>query len=149
MRAVIQRAKRGSVTVDGEIIGQIGQGLVILLGIGEGDNQEDIEYLADKIVNLRIFDDANGKMNLSALDEELELLVISQFTLYGDCRKGRRPGFGQAASPKEARRLYEGFLEEIKKYGLKVETGQFAAMMDVELINDGPVTMLLDSNRLF
>lgn len=149
MRAVIQRVLQGSVRVDDRIVGQIGPGLVVLLGIGQEDGPDDIAYLAEKIVNLRIFEDANGKMNRSALDGGLELLVISQFTLYGDCRKGRRPSFSDAAPPKEAVHLYEVFLEEIRKYGLKVETGEFQAMMDVELINTGPVTMLLDSKRLF
>ncbi|AZR73090.1 D-tyrosyl-tRNA(Tyr) deacylase [Anoxybacter fermentans] len=149
MRAVVQRVLRGSVTVEGKVVGKIGPGLVILLGIGQDDGPEDIKYLAEKIVNLRIFEDENGKMNLSALDKGLELLVISQFTLYGDCRKGRRPSFTQAASPKDAEALYKQFVEEISKYGLKVETGQFQAMMDVELVNTGPVTMLLDSKRIF
>ncbi len=149
MRAVIQRVSRGSVTVNDEIVGQIGSGLLILLGIGQEDGEEDIKYLAEKIVKLRIFENDEGKMNLSALDLGLELLVISQFTLYGDCRKGRRPSFSNAAPPKEATKLYDDFVKEISKYGLKVETGQFQAMMDVELINTGPVTMLLDSKRNF
>ncbi len=149
MRAVIQRVLRGSVKVEGKIIGQIGAGLVILLGIGQDDGAEDIKYLAEKIVNLRIFEDDDGKMNLSALDQRLELLVISQFTLYGDCRKGRRPSFSEAAPPKDAEKIYENFVEEIERYGLKVETGEFQAMMDVELVNTGPVTMLLDSKRNF
>lgn len=149
MRAVLQRVTRGSVTVGGQVIGEIGPGLVVLLGIGQEDGTEDIQYLAEKIVNLRIFEDAEGKMNLSALDKGLELLVISQFTLYGDCRKGRRPSFSSAAPPKDAIALYEEFVEEISKYGLKVETGEFQAMMDVQLVNTGPVTMLLDSKRNF
>lgn len=149
MRAVLQRVTRGSVKVDGQIIGQIGSGLVILLGIGLEDGQEDINYLTEKIVNLRIFEDEEGKMNVSALDKGLELLVISQFTLFGDCRKGRRPSFSDAAPPKDAIRLYEEFLSTIRQYGLKVETGEFQAMMDVELVNTGPVTMLLDSKRNF
>lgn len=149
MRAVLQRVTRGAVTVDGQVIGEIGPGLVVLLGIGEDDGSEDIQYLVEKIVNLRIFEDDAGKMNQSALDQGLELLVISQFTLYGDCRKGRRPSFSNAAPPKDAIALYEKFVTEISKYGLKVETGEFQAMMDVELVNSGPVTMLLDSKRNF
>lgn len=149
MRAVVQRVTRGAVRVEGQVIGEIGPGLVILLGIGQEDGALDIKYLAEKIVNLRIFEDDEGKMNLSALDKELELLVISQFTLYGDCRKGRRPSFSEAAVPENARGLYEEFLTEISQYGLKVATGEFQAMMDVELVNSGPVTMLLDSKRLF
>lgn len=146
---MIQRVKKGSVQVEGRVVGQIGPGLVILLGIGQEDGPEDIAYLAEKIVNLRIFENEEGKMNLSALDQQVELLVISQFTLYGDCRKGRRPSFSDAAPPKEAIHLYETFLVEIRKYGLHVETGEFQAMMDVEILNSGPVTMLLDSKRLF
>lgn len=149
MRAVVQRVSRGAVRVEGQVLGEIGQGLVILLGIGQEDGAADIKYLAEKIVNLRIFEDDEGKMNLSALDKGLELLVVSQFTLYGDCRKGRRPSFSDAAVPENARGLYEEFLTEISRYGLKVATGEFQAMMDVELVNSGPVTMLLDSKRLF
>ncbi|MCK4258518.1 MAG: D-tyrosyl-tRNA(Tyr) deacylase [Halanaerobiales bacterium] len=149
MRAVLQRVLSGSVTVDREIVGQIGPGLVILLGIGQEDGQADIKYLAEKIVNLRIFEDDEGKMNLSALGLGMELLVISQFTLYGDCRKGRRPSFSEGASPKDAEVLYNEFLGEINKYGLRVETGKFQAMMDVEMVNTGPVTMLIDSKRNF
>lgn len=146
---MIQRVLKGAVRVDDRTVGQIGPGLVILLGIGQEDGAEDISYLTEKIVNLRIFEDAEGKMNLSVLEKGLELLVISQFTLYGDCRKGRRPSFSDAAPPKDAVCLYEAFLAELRKYGLPVATGEFQAMMDVELINTGPVTMLLDSKRLF
>ena len=149
MRAVLQRVSQGSVKIDSEVIGKIGPGLVIFLGIGQEDNESDIKYLTEKIINLRIFEDGAGKMNCSVLDKKLELLAISQFTLYGDCRKGRRPSFSTAAPPKEAAVIYEKFITEIKKYGLKVETGRFQAMMNIELINTGPVTMLLDSKRTF
>ena len=149
MRAVVQRVKQSSVTTGGNMIGQINAGLLILLGIGQGDDIEDINYLVDKIINLRIFSDGEGQMNLSAVEEKKELLVVPQFTLYGDCRQGRRPSFSSAASPGEARKLYHKFVDKIKQSGLKVETGKFQAVMDVKLINDGPVTMLLDSNREF
>ena len=149
MRAVVQRVLRAAVRVEGQTIGEIGSGLLVLLGIGQDDDLSDIKYLADKIVNLRIFEDEEGKMNLSALDKEAELLIVSQFTLYGDCRKGRRPSFSLAATPENARGLYEQFLALIGQYGLKVATGEFQAMMDVELVNTGPVTMLLESKRLF
>lgn len=149
MRAILQRVSQGSVEIDSEVVGKIGPGLVIFLGIGQEDNESDIKYLAEKIINLRIFEDDAGKMNCSALDKKLELLVISQFTLYGDCRKGRRPSFSTAASPNEAALIYDKFITEINKYGLKVETGRFQAMMNIELVNTGPVTMLLDSKRIF
>ena len=149
MRAVVQRVAKASISVDNEKIGQIGQGLVVLLGIGHEDTRRDIEYLADKILNLRIFKDENGKMNISLLDVKGELLVVSQFTLYGDCRKGKRPGYDKAARPEAAEGLYEEFVECCKSYNIKVETGRFQAMMLVELQNDGPVTLLLDSKKEF
>ncbi len=149
MRAVVQRVKQSSVMVDGENIGEINPGLLVFLGIGQEDSEEDIDYLVDKIVNLRIFTDQDGHLNLSALDQKKEILVVPQFTLYGDCRQGRRPSFSEAAPPKRADELYEIFVEKIKKTGLKIETGQFQAKMDVSLINDGPVTMLIDSKKIF
>ncbi len=149
MRAVVQRVKRGSVTVDNMITGSIGRGLVVLLGVGQGDQEADARYLAEKIVNLRIFEDKEGKMNLSLKDIEGEILVVSQFTLFGDCRQGRRPSFTEAASPAEAERLYGYFVELLKQQGIGVATGVFQAHMLVEIMNDGPVTMLLDSRKLF
>lgn len=145
MRAVVQRVKQASVTIDGEIVGQIGPGLLILLGIRHEDTQADLDFLADKLVNLRIFADAEEKMNLSVKDVNGGLLVVSQFTLYGDCRKGRRPSFIAAARPETAIPLYEQFIEKLRTTGLQVETGRFGAMMDVSLINDGPVTLIIDS----
>ena len=149
VRAVIQRVLRGAVRVDGKLVGKIGPGVVVFLGIGQKDQREDIKYLTEKIVNLRIFEDSQEKMNLSLLDTRGELLIISQFTLYGDCRRGRRPSFSNAADPEKAERLYEDFLSELKKYNLSVKSGQFQAMMDVDLVNTGPVTILLDSQRNF
>jgi D-tyrosyl-tRNA(Tyr) deacylase len=149
MRGVIQRVSRASVTVDGEITGKIGKGLLVLLGVSTDDEESDAVYLLDKIVNLRIFDDAAGKMNLSLIDAGGELLVVSQFTLYGDTRRGRRPSYIEAAAPEKANRLYEFFVAEARKQIATVETGRFQAMMDVELVNDGPVTILLDSRKLF
>lgn len=149
MRAVVQRVRRGSVTVDQEVIGEIGRGYVVLLGVAQGDAESDADYLADKIANLRIFPDAQGKMNLSLLDVGGEVLVISQFTLMGDCRHGRRPGFSQAAPPEIANHLYEYFAQKLSSYGIEVKKGKFQADMLVEIINDGPVTMLLDSKKLF
>jgi D-tyrosyl-tRNA(Tyr) deacylase len=145
MRALLQRVQKGSVTVDDKIIGQIGPGLVILLGVKNGDTEVAAEYLANKIVNLRIFQDENGKFNRSALDVSAELLAISQFTLYADTRRGRRPGFSEAARPELSIPLYEKFVDLLKESGLKVETGEFGAHMVVEIINDGPVTIMLDS----
>ncbi len=145
MRAVIQRVKRGRVTVGEEEVGSIGQGLVVLLGVGEGDDLSQASYLAEKIANLRIFEDKAGKMNLSLLDINGEALVVSQFTLYGDCRKGRRPGFSEAAPPEAAQQLYRKFCELLQDMGIKVEQGRFQAMMVVEIINDGQVTFILDS----
>ena len=149
MRAVIQRAAKAMVSVDGRITGEIGRGLVVLLGIGREDNDRDIEYLADKIINLRVFEDENGKMNISLAEIGGELLVVSQFTLYGDCRKGKRPGYDKAARPETAEVLYERFVERCRSLGVKTETGVFQALMQVELQNDGPVTLLLDSKKEF
>jgi len=149
MRAVIQRVQEARVEVDGEVIGKIGQGFLVLLGVRKDDTEEDVRYLADKVTGLRIFEDEAGKMNLSISEVKGEILAVSQFTLYGDCRKGRRPSFDEAAPPDVAERLYELFVEEIRKSGMKVETGRFRALMDVYLINSGPVTILLDSRQLF
>lgn len=149
MRAVIQRVSRAKVTVDGEITGEIGRGILVLLGVSRLDTEKEAVYLLEKIVNLRIFEDAEGKMNLSLLDARGELLVVSQFTLYGDARKGRRPSYIEAAAPERANRLYEFFVAEARKQIAKVATGRFQAMMDVELVNDGPVTIMLDSDKNF
>ena len=149
MRAVIQRVSEEKVEVDGDIIGKIGEGFLVLIGVRKDDTEEDVRYLADKVLGLRIFEDEAGKMNLSITDVKGEILAVSQFTLYGDSRKGRRPSFDEAAPPDVAERLYELFVEEIRKSGMKVETGRFRALMDVYLINSGPVTILLDSRQLF
>ena len=149
MRAVIQRVKSSKVSVDGEVIGSINRGFNVLLGISKDDTIEDVNYIKDKIINLRVFEDENDKMNNSLLDIQGELLIISQFTLYGDCRKGRRPNFMDAMKGSEAEGLYETFLDEIRKSNLKVECGQFGADMTVDIVNDGPVTILLDSKRNF
>lgn len=145
MRALLQRVQKGSVTVDDAIIGSIGSGLVILIGVKEGDDVAAAEYLANKIINLRIFEDDDGKFNLSAFDVNAELLVISQFTLFADTKRGRRPGFSEAARPERSIPLYNKIVELLKESGLKVETGEFGAHMIVEIINDGPVTIMLDS----
>ena len=145
MRAVLQRVSRARVSVNGETTGEIGTGLLVLLGVGINDSEPDAVYLVDKIINLRIFDDGDGKMNLSVLDIGGELLVVSQFTLYGDTRKGRRPSYIGAAAPDEANRLYEYFVSESRKHIENVETGRFQAMMDVELVNAGPVTIILET----
>ena len=148
MRVLLQRVTEGSVTVDGEVIGSIAKGLVILFGAGQGDTEKDVKYLAEKCANLRIFCDEQEKMNLSLLDVEGETLVISQFTLYGDCRKGRRPGFSDAADPAEAERFYELFQKLLKEQGVrKVEHGKFGADMKVKIFNDGPVTFMLESKN--
>lgn len=149
MRAVVQRVTKASVSVDNQIVGKINHGVVVLLGVGKEDSIEDAKYLAEKIVNLRIFDDEAGKMNLSLLDVKGEALIISQFTLYGDCRKGRRPSYTDSAEPTIAKELYEKFVELVKNYGVHVETGIFAAYMQVEIHNNGPVTLLLDSKKVF
>lgn len=149
MRCVIQRVSRAKVTVAGEITGEIGKGILVLLGVSGEDTEKEADFLLEKTLNLRIFEDAEGKMNLSLLEILGELLVVSQFTLYGDARKGRRPSFIKAAPPEKANTLYEYFVHQARKQIKKVETGRFQAMMDVELINDGPVTILLDSNKLF
>ena len=149
MRAVVQRVIAGSVSIGSNEVGKIEAGLVVLLGVGQQDSEEDAGYLAEKIVNLRIFEDENGKMNLSLLDMGGELLTVSQFTLYADCRNGRRPSFTMAAPPEEAVRLYEKFVEEVKKKGVRVATGVFQEHMLVNIANDGPVTILLDSGKLF
>jgi D-tyrosyl-tRNA(Tyr) deacylase len=149
MRAVIQRTDKSSVTVDGQPIASIGRGLTVLLGVGRDDTERDAEYLAEKIVNLRIFSDEAGKMNISLKDVEGEMLVISQFTLQGDCRKGRRPGFDAAAPPDMARNLYACFIKYCKEHGIQVAQGQFQTEMIVSLDNHGPVTMLIDSKRFF
>jgi D-tyrosyl-tRNA(Tyr) deacylase len=145
MRAVVQRVKESSVSVDGESISRIGPGLLVLLGVAAGDAEKDAEYIAEKIVNLRIFEDSGQKMNRSLLDTGGSLLVVSQFTLLGDCRKGRRPSFAHAADPDKAEGLYTYFTETLRQYGISVSTGQFRAMMDVSLVNDGPVTLILES----
>ncbi len=149
MRAVLQRVSRAKVTVEGETVGRIGRGILVLLGVAGGDTEKDAIYLLEKTLNIRIFEDAAEKMNLSLLDVKGELLVVSQFTLYGDTRKGRRPSFIEAAPPEKANSLYELFTSEARKQIEMVQTGRFQAMMSVELINDGPVTILLDSKKLF
>jgi D-tyrosyl-tRNA(Tyr) deacylase len=149
MRAVVQRVKSAKVEVDGRIIGEIGAGLLIFLGVGQNDSEKDCEYLANKIANLRIFPDENDLMNLSLIDIKGAALVVSQFTLWGDCRKGRRPSFAKAAKPVEAEAFYEFFIGKMKNIGLKVSTGKFQEMMDVSLVNDGPVTLLIDSAKEF
>ena len=149
MRAVIQRVKSASVTVEGKVVSEIRKGLLVFLGVAQEDTPADVDYMASKIANLRIFEDDEGRMNLSILDVDGEALVVSQFTLYGDCRKGRRPSFIHAARPEKADPLYQAFMDEISRLGVPVKAGIFQAMMDVELINDGPVTMMLDSNKLF
>ena len=149
MRVVIQRVNRALVRVEGKIAGETGKGLLVLLGVGQGDTPKEADYLLEKIINLRIFEDTVGKMNLSLLDVGGELMVISQFTLYADCRKGRRPSFTDASPPEEAQKLYDYFVTAAKSRGLKVATGIFQALMEVELVNFGPVTIFLDSSKIF
>ncbi len=149
MRAIIQRVSHARVTVGGETIGEISKGILVLLGVASGDSEKEAAYLLEKTLNIRIFEGADGRMNLSLLDTKGELLVVSQFTLYGDARRGRRPSYVRAAAPDEANRLYEFFVSEARKQIGKVETGRFQATMNVELVNDGPVTILLDSEKLF
>lgn len=145
----MQRVSRCRVQVGGEVVGQIGHGLLVLLGVGKADDQSAADYLVDKILGLRIFEDDQEKMNLSIQDKSGEMLVVSQFTLFGDVRRGRRPSFDGAARPDEAKRLYEYFVSKVREAGVRCETGRFQAMMDVELVNRGPVTILLDSEKVF
>ncbi len=149
MRAIVQRVLNASVEVDDKIIGEIGEGFLVLLGVGHDDDESDMKYIADKIINLRVFRDENDKMNLSLKDINGEVLVVSQFTLYGDCRKGRRPSFDSAGAPDMAKDLYEKTCEYFNNCGIKTQTGQFAADMKVNLLNNGPVTLMLDSKKLF
>jgi D-tyrosyl-tRNA(Tyr) deacylase len=147
VRAVIQRVAEASVTVEDIVVGQIGRGFMVLLGVAEDDTQEDVIWTAAKIAGLRVFEDADGKMNLALADVGGSILLVSQFTLYGDCRKGRRPSFIEAARPEKANALYKSVVAELRGHGLSVETGTFQAHMDVRLLNDGPVTLLLDSRK--
>lgn len=145
MKAVIQRVKKAMVEVDGEITGKIGPGILVFLGVGDEDSIKEVDWMADKISGLRIFEDEAGKMNLSLMDVEGSALVVSQFTLYGDCRKGKRPSFASAAKPEIANALYEDFIKNFRLKGINTETGRFQAMMDVSLVNDGPVTLIIES----
>ena len=145
MKAVRQRVSESAVTIDHDVVGKIGAGLMVLLGVAVDDTEKEADYLVEKIVNLRIFSDENGKMNLSLLDSGGEILIVSQFTLLGDCRKGRRPSFIGAADPEKGKALYEYLVDSIRKKGITVATGRFGAMMDVALVNDGPVTLILES----
>jgi len=149
MRAVVQRVSRAQVSVNGEVCGRIGRGLLVLLGVGQADTEADAAYLAEKIAGLRIFEDDGGKMNHSVADIKGAVLAVSQFTLYGDVRRGKRPSFDDAARPERACQLYEDFVRRIRDAGLPCETGRFQEMMQVELVNDGPVTILLDSGKAF
>ena len=149
MRAVVQRAARASVRVEGQVVGEIGAGLLVLLGVGQGDTEAEADTLSDRLANLRVFPDEQGVMNRSVLESGGGVLVVSQFTLYGDCRRGRRPSYVEAAPPEEANRLYERFCARLRSTGLTVAQGVFRAMMDVELVNQGPVTLLLDSRKTF
>jgi D-tyrosyl-tRNA(Tyr) deacylase len=147
MRVVIQRVQSASVCVDGRMTGQIDRGLLVLVGVGKGDGEKDIAYMVSKLPDLRIFEDASGKFNLSLREAGGGMLVVSQFTLYGDCRKGRRPSFTDAAEPGDAKKLYEQLVYKLREQGIPVETGEFQAKMEVHLVNDGPVTILLDSRQ--
>lgn len=147
MRAVIQRVKSAQVSVDGRISGKIGKGLLVFLGVGKGDGEVDLSFLSSKIPGLRIFEDASGKFNLSLKETGGQILVVSQFTLYGDCRRGRRPSFTEAEEPTAAKHLYEQFISKLREQDVSVETGEFQAKMEVHLVNDGPVTLLLDSRQ--
>lgn len=149
MRTVIQRSKKASVLVENQLIGCINCGLVVFLGIQDADSEKEIKWMADKIIHLRIFEDENGKMNRSLAETGGEMLIVSQFTLYGDCRKGRRPGYSNAARPELAEPLYEKFIEYVEDQGISTATGKFQASMQVELVNDGPVTLMLDSDKTF
>jgi D-tyrosyl-tRNA(Tyr) deacylase len=149
MRAVVQRVERASVAAGGQVVGKIGPGLLVLLGVSKSDQESDADYLIDKIIGLRIFEDEQGKMNRSVAEVSGAILMVSQFTLYGDVRRGKRPSFDEAARPEEARRLYEYAVTRIRDAGLRCETGEFQAMMKVSLVNDGPVTILLDSEKKF
>ncbi len=149
MRAIVQRVEHASVKVDGDMVGNIGKGLLVLLGVGKEDREEDLDYMLDKVLGLRIFQDENDKMNLSLRDIEGELLVVSQFTLYGDVRKGKRPSFSDSANPDYAKELYEKFVDKCREDGIKTETGIFGADMNVDLLNQGPVTIMLDSKKTF
>jgi D-aminoacyl-tRNA deacylase len=147
MKAVIQRVKKASVTVDAHVVGEISTGMVVLLGVARDDTDDDVDYMVRKIMELRIFEDAQGKMNLSALETKAQFLVVSQFTLLADCLKGRRPSFDKAGEPKKAEELYGAFVSRLREKNFKVETGIFGAMMDVSLVNDGPVTFVLESRK--
>jgi D-aminoacyl-tRNA deacylase len=149
MRAVVQRVSRASVRVQGDLVGEIGIGLLVLLGVGQEDGEADADYLAEKVAGLRIFEDAGGKMNLSVTEAGGAVLAVSQFTLFGDVRRGKRPSFDAAARPERARELYEYFVKSVRRLGLRCETGRFQATMEVELVNSGPVTILIDSKKGF
>ena len=149
MRAVIQRVERAQVTTDGTVVGKIGLGLAVLLGVGGDDTGDDVEYLKKKLLQLRIFPDREGKMNLSIAEVEGEILLVSQFTLYGDCRKGARPSFSRSAPAAMARALYQKLIDSLSSEGISVQSGRFQAMMKVSLVNDGPVTLILDSKKQF
>lgn len=149
MRAVVQRVKRGQVVVEGEVVGQIGKGYVVLLGVCREDTEADVDYMAEKVAGLRVFEDEDGKMNRSIAEAGGAVLAVSQFTLYGDVRRGRRPGFDRAGRPEQAEPLYQRFVQRLRETGLQVETGRFQTHMEVELVNDGPVTILVDSEKQF
>jgi len=149
VRAVWQRVKEAKVTVDNEVVGAIGEGALVLLGIEDGDTEKDVQFIVDKCVNLRLFEDERGRFDKSLLDIGGELLLVSQFTLLGDCRKGRRPSFSRAMAPEEAKKLYRLAIKKVEEYGVRCQKGKFQAHMEVSLINDGPVTVLLDSKKLF
>jgi len=149
VRACVQRVSRASVSIAGSVVGAVDLGMLVLLGVAAGDVESDVQYMADKLVSLRIFDDADGKMNLALPDVDGGMLVVSQFTLLGDCRKGRRPGFSDAAAPETAVALYESFVAAVRTRGIRVETGKFREHMEVSLVNDGPVTLLIDSRKAF
>ena len=147
MRAVIQRVSSARVRVEGKILGEIGKGFLVLLGVGKEDTEKDADWLAEKIVGLRVFEDEQGKFNFSLKEVGGEILIVSQFTLYGDCRKGRRPSFDHSAPPELAEKLYNYFVEKVKEKGIKVATGKFQALMEVELVNQGPVTLIIDTQK--